>query len=316
MSKKPKWKQAAVSRDAGGFVAMPWAVLDSPAYQDLSHPAKGLLMEFARQYVRDNNGMLLASTAYLKARGWKSCSVIDRAKKELIEAGFIYETAKGQRPSKASWYAVTWAALDHIDGFDPGARHGFQRSAYRTKTALLPTKPQPKSLMKKPANPVTDGYGLTPPHGAEGASTAPPDGVESPPTAPPDGAVEGVFCHFSTPPDGDHLEVPSAPDQRDGAAAHSAAPKIADALPTAGVEGHGSYQRLRAKPERLFTGLPGLGAFAPPAPAPAPQREGSYRRLTPKPRRLFSALLSPQHEQAAQIVLRRAMPATREAVAP
>ncbi|MBY0455474.1 MAG: helix-turn-helix domain-containing protein [Burkholderiaceae bacterium] len=316
MSKKPKWKQAAVSRDAGGFVAMPWAVLDSPAYQDLSHPAKGLLMEFARQYIRDNNGMLLASTAYLKARGWKSCSVIDRAKKELIEAGFIYETAKGQRPSKASWYAVTWAALDHIDGFDPGARHGFQRSAYRTKTALLPTKPQPKSLMKKSANSVTDGYGLSPLEGTQPPSTVPLGGIESAATVPLEGTVKGGFCDSSIPLGGNHLEVPSAPDQRDGASAHSAAPKIADAPPTAGVDGHGSYQRLRAKPERLFTGLPGLGAFAPPAPAPAPQREDDYRRLTPKPRRLFSKLLSPHHEQAAQIVLQRAMPATREAVAP
>lgn len=43
MAKTPKWKKAAVSRDAGSFVAMPWAVLDSPAYQDLSHPAKALL---------------------------------------------------------------------------------------------------------------------------------------------------------------------------------------------------------------------------------------------------------------------------------
>ena len=30
------------SRDAGGFVAMPWAVLDSHAYARLSHPARSL----------------------------------------------------------------------------------------------------------------------------------------------------------------------------------------------------------------------------------------------------------------------------------
>lgn len=72
MGSKRKWKQAAASRDAGGFVAMPWAVLDSPAYQALSHPGKALLMEFARQYVRDNNGRLLASGRYLAARGWTS----------------------------------------------------------------------------------------------------------------------------------------------------------------------------------------------------------------------------------------------------
>lgn len=295
MTKTPKWKKASVSRDAGGFVAMPWAVLDSPAYQDLSHPAKGLLMEFARQYIRDNNGMLLASTAYLKARGWKSCSVVDRAKKELIEAGFIYETVKGQRPSKASWYAITWAALDHIDGFDPGARHGFQRSAYRTKTALLPTKPQPPSLMKKPANSVTNGYVLIPPSGTQHPSTVPLGGIESADTVPLGGSVEGVFCYSSIPLEGNHLETPSTPGQRDGAGAHGAAPKIASAQlpePAGNLDGRGRCQRLRAKPERLFTGLPGLEAFA-----PVPQRPGDYHRLTTKPRRLFSTLATPASKQ-------------------
>jgi len=60
-------------RMAGGFVAMPWAVLDSGAYARLSHPAKALLMELARQYVRDNNGRLLLSSAYLSKRGWNTC---------------------------------------------------------------------------------------------------------------------------------------------------------------------------------------------------------------------------------------------------
>ncbi len=212
MSSKKKWKAAAASRDAGGFVAMPWVVLDSPAYQALSHPARGLLMEFARQYVRDNNGRLLASVAYLKTRGWKSCSVIDRAKKELIEAGFIYETAKGQRPSKASWYAVTWAALDRIPGYDTGAAESFQRGAYRVN-APLTTTPHPiskaKTMTKTPAIPDANGYGLTPPQGALSASTAPPQGVEGMSAAPPQGAVEGVFDRSSTPSHGDHLEKPS-----------------------------------------------------------------------------------------------------------
>ena len=131
MGSKRKWKQAAASRDAGGFVAMPWAVLDSPAYQALSHPGKALLMEFARQYVRDNNGRLLASMAYLKGRGWSSNSLLTRTKKELIDAGFIHETAKGQRPNKASWYAVTWRVLDKHPGYDAGAAEGFVRGAYR-----------------------------------------------------------------------------------------------------------------------------------------------------------------------------------------
>lgn len=250
--------------------------------------------------------MLIASGAYLAKRGWTSNAVLTRAKRELIEAGFIYETVKGQRPNKASWYAITWAALDHIDGFDPGARHGFQRSAYRTKTALVPAPQTQPAKTPNMQNQVTNGYVLTPPDGAKRLSIAPLDGVESPPTAPLDGAMRGVFCHFSTPRDGDHLETPSTPGQRDGAGAHGAAPKTATAQlpePAGNLDGHGRCQRLRAKPEHLFTSLPGLEAFAPPAPTPAPQRNGDYHRLTPKPQRLFSKLVSPASKQTLNISL-------------
>lgn len=124
-------KKGDAGRDGGGFVALPWSVLDCPAYARLSHPARGLLMELARQFVRDNNGRLLASYAYLEPRGWASKDVITRAKRELLEAGFIFETARGQRPNKASWYAVTWYALDKLDGYDAGVSAAFQRGAYR-----------------------------------------------------------------------------------------------------------------------------------------------------------------------------------------
>ena len=67
------------SRMGGGFIALPWQVVDSPAYMGLSYPAKALLIEIDRQYVKDNNGRLLASRAYLLKRGWKSQDVISRA---------------------------------------------------------------------------------------------------------------------------------------------------------------------------------------------------------------------------------------------
>ena len=56
-----KLRRGDAGRDAGGFVALPWAVLDSPPYSGLSHPAKALLLEFARQFVRDNNGRCCAA---------------------------------------------------------------------------------------------------------------------------------------------------------------------------------------------------------------------------------------------------------------
>ncbi len=135
-ARNPRRSGRDTSRDQGGFVALPWSVLDCPAYACLSHPARSLLWEFARQYVRDNNGRLLASSAYLAKRGWRSPEVIIRAKRELLQAGFIHETVMGHRPNKASWYAVTWRSLDLIPGFDAGAAETFKRGAYRQNTPL------------------------------------------------------------------------------------------------------------------------------------------------------------------------------------
>lgn len=146
-----KGAKGDAGRDAGGFIALPWSVVDSPAYQALSHPAKALLMEIARQFVRDNNGQLLASRAYLATRGWKSADVIQRAKHELIAAGFIYETAKGQRPNKASWYAVTWRTLDRNPGYDEGAVEGFVRGAYRFGGGHQPLTAMQKKRKSSPA---------------------------------------------------------------------------------------------------------------------------------------------------------------------
>ena len=176
------------SRDGGGFVALPWSVLDCPAYADLSHPARSLLVEFARQYVRDNNGRLLASARYLRARGWKSADVITRAKQELMAAGFIHETVKGHRPNRASWYALTWYELDRIPGYDPGAT--LVRSAYK--------KLAPKNT------------GLSPSAGVATVVIAPSRGIGPRRAAPPHGAVVGMEVGLPAPSPGNHLDMPSA----------------------------------------------------------------------------------------------------------
>lgn len=173
-------------RDPGGFVALPWSVLDCPAWAALSHPARSLLLELARQHVRDNNGRLLASRAYLAKRGWKSADVIDRAKRELLAAGFIFETVKGQRPSRASWYAVTWFALDRLPDYDPGAAEAFERGAYRKNAVLCPSD-------------GTGGVPRGPSHGTGGMVTGPSGGP-----------VSGVFRPSPVPSHGHHLEKPSA----------------------------------------------------------------------------------------------------------
>ena len=156
-------------RDAGGFVAMPWSVLDSPAYARLSHPARSLLMEIARQCLQDNNGRLLASAAHLSKRGWRSADVITRAKRDLIEAGFIHETVKGHRPNRASWYAVTWRNIDRLKGYDHGAVESFERGAYRKHDHLKIATLKPSRGTEVPSIALSHGVvsrTLTPPQGA------------------------------------------------------------------------------------------------------------------------------------------------------
>lgn len=176
-------------RDGGGFVALPWSVLDCPAYARLSHPARSLLLEVARQIAPDNNGRLLASRAYLLKRGWKSADVIDRAKRELIEAGFIHETVKGHRPNKASWHAVTWRVLDRLPGYDAGAAESFVRGAYQKNATLSPS------------------------HGTGKPFIGPSHGTEIPRPVPSHGPIRPVLPVVSVPSHGHLLEMPSPATQ-------------------------------------------------------------------------------------------------------
>lgn len=186
-------KRGDSGRAPGGFMALPWSVVDCPAYASLSHPARSLLLEFARQFVRDNNGRLLASGAYLAKRGWKSADVITRAKRELLDAGFLFETVKGHRPNKASWYAVTWRTLDRIPGYDTGAALCFEMGAYQKAT------PSKKSL--------------TPSDGVGSPIIAPSNGAGRMPPTPSHGAIRTTFDRSPTPSHGNHLEKPSAATQ-------------------------------------------------------------------------------------------------------
>jgi hypothetical protein len=191
-----KGSKGDAGRDGGCFVAIPWAVLDCPAYALLAHPSRSLLLEIARQFVRDNNGRLLASGAYLAKRGWKSSDVITKAKRELIDRGFIFETVKGQRPNKASWYAVTWRTLDKLPGYDDGAAQCFVRGAYRQNAPLAPSGGAGKALI------------------------APSAGVGAKSVAPSRGPIRAVLPPLPTPSHGDHLDKPSVAATRSATPLH------------------------------------------------------------------------------------------------
>lgn len=210
-------KGNAGHRDAGGFIALPWAVVDSPAFTSLSVYARALLLELARQYVRDNNGRLLLTRERMAARGWTSNDTLTKARRELEAAGFLYQTVRGHRPSKASWYAVTWAPLDVHPGFDLEALANFQRSAYKNAS-------------------------LTPPHGVEKPPCAPPHGVGRAATAPPHGAHRGIFEGSPTSPHGHHLEKPSTGSKGTAPTAQQTAHETLAAL----------WQAIGANPAKLW----------------------------------------------------------------
>jgi hypothetical protein len=228
-----KRKGHDTSRDQGGFIAVPWSVLDCPAYARLSHPAKALLFEVARQFVRDNNGRMLLSRAHMAKRGWKSADTISNAKRELLASGFIHETVAGHRPNKASWYAVTWRSLDKISGYDPGAVETFKRGTYQQN---MPIK----------------NASLSPPAGTGRAVIVPPAGTETLPTVPPAGTMKAVLRRQSVPPAGHHLDMPSIavclPDFLVVPAVQNPETKMA-------LFDCGTYKRLTAKPAHLFTNL-------------------------------------------------------------
>lgn len=172
-------KRVDTDRVAGGFSPIPWSVLDSQAYLGLSHPARSLLLEIARQDMRSSNGRLLLSIKHLAKRGWTSNDTIHRAKSELLQAGLIYETVKGYRPNKASWYAVTWYKLYPHPGFDVGALEGFRFAAYE--------------------NLDLKNTGLKPSRGSTNTSVAPSAGLRASTPAPGGGAVVAVGAPTPTP---------------------------------------------------------------------------------------------------------------------
>lgn len=187
MSARERRAHSKRSRVAGRFIALPHDVLESQAYQSLSHPARSLLIEVAMQFNGFNNGKLLLTAKLMKARGWRSADVIGRAKKELLEKGFLHETFKGYRPNRASWYAVTWQNLEVFSDYDPGAKASFERGAYRNNL----------------------GAGLTPRKGPIALKMAPPGKAEVAKVALPHGPILGSSLSDSATSAGTHLEIPS-----------------------------------------------------------------------------------------------------------
>lgn len=118
---KTSLKEIKHKRDGGGgaILIMPHCVLNSAAYLSLSGRSIKLLYDLAMQYNTYNNGALLASWRFMsERRGWTSADQLAKAKAELIDKSLIVQTVQGLLPNKASWYGLTWLALDNIKGLE------------------------------------------------------------------------------------------------------------------------------------------------------------------------------------------------------
>lgn len=138
---KPSLKVIKRKRDgaSGAVLVVPHVVLNSQAYITLSGQAIKLLYDVAMQYNTTNNGALLASWRYMsEKRGWTSSEALNKAKVELIDHCLLVQTVQGMRPNKASWYGLTWYALDNITGLEVSAQT-WPRGAYAHW--VPPTKP-------------------------------------------------------------------------------------------------------------------------------------------------------------------------------
>ena len=56
----------------------------------------------------------------MQPKGWRSEATLNKAKKELLSAGFIAETRKGRLPNLCSLYGITWQPLNPHAKLDTG----------------------------------------------------------------------------------------------------------------------------------------------------------------------------------------------------
>jgi hypothetical protein len=132
-----KQKYWVAERDGEGYLAMPRVVLESPGFRSLNPAARALLLDIGMQYKRGNNGRLVACGKYLRPLGWPSHDTINRCLNELMSAGLLFRTRRGQRPNKAAWYALTWFKLDTHPDMDAEAVD-FRRGTYRLGGSAAP----------------------------------------------------------------------------------------------------------------------------------------------------------------------------------
>lgn len=127
------WKKGALGYP---FVPVPRSIFASASFYELSHKARSLLLALMGQYNGNNNGDFSVAWTVMKQRGWKSEDTLSKAKHELIQTGFLFETRKGRMPNLCSLYALTCWPLNPLPKYDEGAEREFVKGAFHKGVEL------------------------------------------------------------------------------------------------------------------------------------------------------------------------------------
>lgn len=115
MAKNKQFERTHNRQASGGYMAFPHSVTGHPKFIELSPYGLKLLLDLGHQYRGSNNGDLCMTWSMMKQRRWRSQTTLNKARKELIEAGFIMITRMGGK-HQAALYAITWKKIDDCKG--------------------------------------------------------------------------------------------------------------------------------------------------------------------------------------------------------
>lgn len=115
MANESTRRRKSTGRSKGTFLGIPHYVFRSSEFGQLDGWSLKLLVEIAGKFNGYNNGDLSCVFSQLKLRGWRSNGTLSKARKRLLDAGWLLVSRHGGR-HRCALYAVTWLPVDHCEG--------------------------------------------------------------------------------------------------------------------------------------------------------------------------------------------------------
>lgn len=102
-------------KERGSFLLLPKAVITHSNYYSLTSSEVKLFIDLAAQYFGSNNGDFTAAWTIMKHKGWRSKETLFRARKGLVEKGFIVTARQGGR-NRCTLFGITFQPINECDG--------------------------------------------------------------------------------------------------------------------------------------------------------------------------------------------------------